>query len=288
MHLERTTVETTGFQFAAVTAGDGDRYALCFHGFPDDPRTFEPLATRLVEAGYTVAAPWMRGYGETESPPLDAGNFTPFDLASDVFAIADALGAEAPLLVGHDWGAIAVTAASVADPDRFDACATMAVPPNFAACLHEHPTQTLRSWYMTEFQVPGHAEDLLRRDDFALIERLWRLWSPGWRGRDEHLSRVKETFRTGETVEAALLYYRDFFDEFLSRRPSALTVRGIDVPTLVLAGERDGCIGVDLFDGVTDCYGAQAELEVVSGAGHFLHLEKPDVVADRVLQFVDG
>ena len=288
MALERTTIETAGPEFAAVTCGDGDRHALCFHGFPDDPRSFTPLLERLAEAGFTAVAPWMRGYGETTGVPVEPGNFTPFDLASDVFALADALGADEPLLVGHDWGAIAVTAASVVGADRFDACVTMAVPPNFVEALDDHASQALRSWYMTQFQLPGHGEDLLRRDDFALIDRLWRLWSPDWAGDDAHLDSVKETFRTGETVEASLTYYRDFFDQFMSRRRSALRVRGIDVPTLVLAGEHDGCIGADLFESATDCYDARAELAVVSGAGHFLHRERPDDVADRILAFVDG
>ena len=101
MALERTTIETAGPEFAALTAGDGDRYALCFHGFPDDPRTFEPLLERLAEAGYTAVAPWMRGYGETTGVSVEPGNFSPFDLASDVFALADALGADEPVLVAQ-------------------------------------------------------------------------------------------------------------------------------------------------------------------------------------------
>jgi pimeloyl-ACP methyl ester carboxylesterase len=52
---------------------------------------------------------------------------------------------------------------------------------------------------MTEFQIPGQGEELLRRDDFALVERLWRRWSPDWDSDDEHLRSVTETFRTDET-----------------------------------------------------------------------------------------
>jgi pimeloyl-ACP methyl ester carboxylesterase len=61
----------------------------------------------------------------------------------------------------------------------------------------------------------------------------------------------------------------------------------VDVPTLLVAGAHDGCISADLFEGATDCFDARAELEVVSRAGHFLHAERPDHVADRILAFVD-
>lgn len=293
--VERTTIDTADLEFAALTCTpegvdafeDADRHALCFHGFPDDPGSMEPLMERLADAGYATVAPWMRGYGETDRPPVEPGNYTPFSLASDVLALIGALGADDPLLVGHDWGAIAVTAASVADPDSIGHAVVMAVPPNFSEALDDHASQALRSWYMTEFQIPGHGEEILRRDDFALIERLWRLWSPGLSAEDR-IEAVKETFRTGETVEASLMYYRDFFDEFMSRPGSARAVRGIDVRTLLLAGRQDGCIGVDLFADATECYDARATLETLPRAGHFLHLEAPDQVADHVLEFVDG
>lgn len=286
--LERTTIDTAGLEFAALTCGDGDRTALLFHGFPDDPESFEPLMRRLADAGYTAVAPYMRGYGETERPPLEPGNFNPFQLGSDVFALVNALEADDPLLIGHDWGAIAVTTAGVTNADAIGACVTMAVPPNFMEALDDHASQALRSWYMTEFQIPGHGEELVRRNDFALIERLWQLWSPNHSVDEDRIASLKETFRTGDTVEAALMYYRDFFDMFMSRRRSELGISGVDAPTLLVAGAGDGCIGADLFEGSTDCFDARAELEVVGGAGHFMHVEQPDYVADRILEFVDG
>ncbi|MDY6780443.1 MAG: alpha/beta hydrolase, partial [Halobacteria archaeon] len=96
----------------------------------------------------------------------------------------------------------------------------------------------------------------------------------------------KETLREGETVEASLLYYRSFFEEFLSKPSDALEVRGIDVSTLLLTGKNDGCISPELFGNSERCYDARSEFERINGAGHFVHAEKPDEVADRVLEFV--
>jgi pimeloyl-ACP methyl ester carboxylesterase len=285
--VEETQIETSGLDFAALRAGSGDRTALLLHGFPDDPTSFEPLLGRLAEAGYTAVAPYMRGYGETERPPLERGNYSPLQLGSDVFALLDALDADDPLVVGHDWGAIALTTASVVDTGEIGTGVMMAVPPNFLATLDDYASQSLRSWYMTEFQIPGHGEELLRRDDFALLERLWQLWSPDWNYDEAHLERVKATFRTGQTVEAALMYYRDMFESMLSRPRSEVRIDAIDVETLLIAGKHDGCIGADLFEGETDSINARAALDVLPRAGHFMHAERPDAVADRILSFVD-
>lgn len=58
-------------------------------------------------------------------------------------------------------------------------------------------------------------------------------------------------------------------------------LRRIDVPTLVVWGEEDRVVGLD--------YGRQfagripgAELQVVSGAGHYVHIDKPAEVVDAI------
>jgi len=283
--MERTTVQTQTLEFDAVRAGDGDRLALLLHGFPDDARTFAPVMERLADAGYTAVAPYMRGYGGTDTPPLEPSNYSVTALGGDVIALLNALGAEDPLVVGHDWGAVALTAVSRLDPSIVGDAVVVAVPPDFVEVLDEHPSQALRSWYMSFFQLPGVAEDALRRDGFALIERLWSMWSPGW-GYGDRIEEVKETFREGDTVEASLLYYRAFFDDVLSKPVDGMRVRGIDVPTLLVAGREDGCVTVSAFEDSERCYDARVELETFGGAGHFVHAEKPDVFADRVLEFV--
>jgi pimeloyl-ACP methyl ester carboxylesterase len=282
--MEKTRIETPTIDFDAVRAGDGDRLAVLFHGFPDDARTFAPVMERLADAGYTAVAPYMRGYGGTDTPPLEPSNYSVTALGGDVITVLNALDADDPLVVGHDWGAVAVTAVSRLDPSLIGEAVVAAVPPNIAEVFDEYPSQVMRSWYMTFFQIPGLAEETLRRDDFALLERLWSAWSPNWDYGDR-IEEVKETFREGNTVEASLLYYRAFFNDFLSKPVGSVRVRGIDVPTLLVAGRNDGCVTSSAFEDSTNCYDARAELEVINGAGHFVHAEKPDEFTDRVLEF---
>ena len=280
-HRERVTAN--GIDFEYLTQGDGDRLALCLHGFPDDAGTFEPLSSRLADAGFTAAAPYMRGYGPTDRAPN--GDYTAGALGRDAIALADELGGENPILVGHDWGAVAAYTAASIDPDRFSHIVTMAVPPNFPTRALSHPRQWLRSWYMAFFQLPELPERALRAEEFALIEAIWRLWGPGEYS-PERVESVKETFRAPGTVEATLAYYRQFARQLVQNPPFGGSGGGIEVPGLVIAGERDGCIGVSLFTDADDDFDADCRVIAVRGAGHFVHRERPDVVAEEILAFV--
>jgi len=288
------TITANDIEFAYYRAGNGDRLALCLHGFPDDAKSLDPVADRLADAGFTAVSPYMRGYGPTSRAP--DRDYSANALGADAVALADALqeqeSCEDAILVGHDWGAVAGYAAARRDPEQFSHLVTMAVPPGFGALIWEHPRQVLRSWYVWLFQFPGVAERALKRRDFALVEVLWNLWSPGWDYEREHLDGVEETFRTEGTPEAALQYYRQFVNPVAKRlpkdgRPSLDDLPQIGVPGLVVAGAEDGCIGADLFDRADEVFDADCRVIRVQEAGHFMHRERPAVVAEEILSFVE-
>ena len=284
---QRGRVTANGIEFEYLAQGDGDRLALCLHGFPDDAGTFEPLLSRLGDAGFTAVAPYMRGYGPTDRAP--DGDYTAGALGRDAIALADELGGENPILVGHDWGAVAAYAATSIDADRFSHVVAMAVPPNFPTRALSHPRQWLRSWYMAFFQLPELPERALRAGDFAFIDVLWGLWGPG-EYPAARIESVKDTFRAPGTVEAALAYYRQFARQLLRNPPfggGSGNGSDIEVPGLVVAGERDACIGTALFADADDAFAGECRVVSVRGAGHFMHRERPAVVADEILAFIE-
>lgn len=254
--------------------------ALCLHGFPDQPQSFRPLAARLAAAGYRVCAPHLPGYHP--SPERSA----PDALALGRWAVAaaDHLAPDQPAcVVGHDWGAIAVYVAAALAPGRFSAAVTLAVPHPLALLgnLGRNPAQLLRSWYMFFFQLPRLPERALP----TLADRLWSGWSPGYRLADgDRRALVESLVASGS---APLDYYRH-----LRRAPRLLTpaVRAqlarITTPTLILHGERDGCVGAALGRGQERFFTGAVEAERIAGLGHFLHLEAPDAIADRILAWL--
>ncbi|RMF13305.1 MAG: alpha/beta hydrolase, partial [Candidatus Dadabacteria bacterium] len=244
-------------------------------------------------AGYRCYLPYMRGYGETDPDPND--DYFAVSLAEDATGLAEAFGNGEPVtLIGHDWGAVATYAAAVHAPAAFERIVAMAVPPTSVIrrnLLHD-PAQLRRSWYMFFFQAPLLSEYALMANDFALIERLWRDWSPGWLYPEWHIDSVKGTFRTPGTPRRALLYYRCMIRPPMPSQKERyrmsfdlLTRHAIQVPSLVIAGRRDGCLGIRMYDGWQRAFSGPCRFEVIEDAGHFVQAERPDVVARRILDW---
>ena len=275
--LQQGTVDANGVRFSLLSTGPaGGPLALCLHGFPDTAWTWRFLLPRLAEAGFRAVAPFMRGYAPTAVP--EDGRYDSRALADDANALHEALGGDGQaVLIGHDWGAIAAYPAVAAAPERWRAAVTMAVPPPAALAggLLTYD-QIRRSFYVYFFQLP-FAEAIVGADDLAFVARLWEEWSPGYDAAAD-VARVREALGSPANLSAALGYYRALFS------PVGGGVSGGATPAhlalLYLHGRDDGCIGVSMAEA--------AGGEVVEGAGHFFHLEKPGEVGGRVVAFLTG
>ena len=291
---EPRRVTANGVDFAYLEDGPADGpLALCLHGFPDHALTWEPLLRDLAAAGYHAVAPWMRGYSPTGLAP--DGNYQTASLGLDAIALADALGGDGDaVLIGHDWGAATAYVAVAHAPKRFRKLVTAAVPHFGAFGSHfMKPAQLKRSWYMFFFQSPL-ADVVVPMDDYAVIDTLWRDWSPGYEPKPEYMRALKETFSAPGCLDAALGYYR----AMLGTTPgdpalAEIQAKGageIPLPTLYLNGIDDGCLGIEgvVDDELRPFFPAGLEIERVPGAGHFLHLERPDLVNPRILRFLQA
>ena len=288
--VERATVSAGDLEFATLATGPDDGpLALCLHGFPDTAHTWRHLLPRLAAAGHRAVAPFTRGYAPT-SVPAD-GVFQTGALAADANALHDALGADdRAVLVGHDWGALSVYGAAGAEPDRWRAVVGLAVPPGEALgqAFLTNLDQLQRSWYMFLFQHPL-ADLLVPTGEHALLARLWAQWSPGYDAAVD-VAHVREALAEPEHVHAALGYYRatlgDGPRDARYDTTQAATTAFPPQPTLYLHGADDGCIGVEVAVAAFATAPAHAEFATVDDAGHFLHLEQPDRVNDRIVDFL--
>ncbi|MDX2092546.1 MAG: alpha/beta hydrolase [Kofleriaceae bacterium] len=274
MSLARTMFALPTGTFHALVGGEPSAPPLVYlHGFPDHPPTARAFLEPFTRT-HRVVAPWLRGYAPS---PL-AGPFDLETLARDVIALADHLGGPIDL-VGHDWGAAITYIACVLAPERVRRAVTMAVPHllTFARALAT-PAQLRRSWYMGLFQLPG-SDRLVRRQQLALIESLWRQWSPGFTLAPELRAELHACLAA--SLPAPLEYYRELRRP-LSKLPSRLRLaaRPITTPLLQLHGANDGCV---LPPTSNDGHRFRHRVrEIVPDVGHFLQLEAPDVVALRI------
>ena len=288
MTLTEGRATANGVELAFQEVGAGP-LALCLHGFPDSPHTWRHLLPALASAGYRAVAPFLRGYAPSEVPA--DGHYQTAALALDACALHDVLGGgDDAVIVGHDWGAMATYVAANHEPERWRRVVTMAVPPAGAmAGGFLSFAQLKRSWYMFFFQHPL-AEMAVPMDDLAFIDGLWADWSPGYDA-SEDLPHVKDCLRDPANLGAALGYYRATLSGIgVDPALDAVQAKGAEVtaqPTLYLHGRDDGCLGVDLAETATSFLTSPgSRMEVVDGAGHFLHVERPDEVNRLVVDFV--
>ena len=276
--------------FTAVEEGQGP-LVLCLHGFPDCYKSFRYQLPFLAEQGYRAVSVSLRGY-EPSSQPVE-GDYSLESIASDVIAFMDELGEEKAHLVGHDWGAAIVYTAGAAAPERFYSLTTMAVPHSgrFVNDAFFKPKQALLSWYMVFFQLRGIADFTVRRDNYAFIRWLWKVWSPNWHPGEEALSEVLDTLRQPGVQRASLAYYREALSpKQLPLTPArrAANAYPVPVPTLAITGRNDGCIDSDIFQALckSEDFPMGLEVRVVENAGHFLHQEQPEAVNELLLSWL--
>jgi len=270
-----------------VAGDDAAPVVICAHGFPDCARSFRAQVPALVNAGWRVVMPWLRRY--FPSGIARNGKYDAAALAGDLCALAERFSpGRACALVGHDWGAIAAYAACALAPSRFSSLCTLAVPHLRAVAAHgPSRAQLERSWYIGLFQLRVIAERRLAADHFALIDRLWRDWSPGWAAPPDELDAVKATMPTRAHVSAVLGYYRALASwSALAGESRRLVFAPTTVPSLYLHGADDGCMGVELTWGVERAYQRGVDVHRLDGAGHFLHQEKPADVNALLLAFL--
>lgn len=280
----------------ALTWGPRDApVALCLHGFPDTPYGFRKIAPRLVEAGWRVVAPFMRGYAPS-SIPADGSYHVGAMMDDALRARAAAGGTPHDVVIGHDWGAIATTGLAAMPDSPFAKAVIMSVPPSAAfrrkAGAAERARlgaqlarQLLRSWYIMYFQLPWLPE----RSASWVLPLLWRRWSPGYHA-DEDLRHVDAAIGTPESWHAALGPYR----ATIRNTPPPARYAELNKlwteepvwPCLYLHGRDDGCMTAAFARWAEKVLPPGSEVAIVEHAGHFLQLEQPDKVADLVLGFI--
>jgi pimeloyl-ACP methyl ester carboxylesterase len=265
--------------FHAIELGPRDAPPLLWlHGFPDHPPTALPFLEHLTKTR-RVIAPWLRGYAPS---PL-AGPFDVDTLVADVLALIDQLGAKQVDLVGHDWGAAITYATCAAAPERVRRAVTLALPHplTFLRAL-KTATQMRRSWYMALFQIPG-SERLLRANDMAMVDHLWRTWSPGLVLDDARRGALHACLTA--SLPAPLNYYRAMVRPLAQFRARVEKLTGpLATPLLQLHGADDGCIVAPTADDARRF--DHRELAIVPGVGHFLHLEAPSAIAQRIVAWL--
>ena len=276
--IETHAVDANGLTFEVDTCGDGERLALCLHGFPELAFSWRHQLPLLARLGYRAWAPNLRGYGRTSRPPAVADYALPH-LVADAAGLIDAAGARSALLVGHDWGGAVAWHTALRHPERVERLAVLNMP--HPACFLEGLRswrQRLRSWYIAAFRVPWLPERMLAAGHgWLAAEALAASASDRSRFPPEVLRVYRDAAARPGAMRAMINYYRALPLAGPPPEAAAALRERIDIPTLMIWGEDDFALGRELLRG-TDEFVTDLVIRTLPGISHWVQQEAPETV----------
>ncbi|WP_327052254.1 alpha/beta fold hydrolase [Halomicrococcus gelatinilyticus] len=287
-------VVANGVRLHHVEAGDpADPLVVLLHGFPEFWYSWRDQVPALADAGFHVVAPDMRGYNRSEKPHgVDAYRLA--ELVGDVVGLLDRFDAERAHVVGHDWGGIVAWETAIRHPDRLADLAVLNAPhPGaYRRELLQNPDQWRRSWYALAFQLPWLPEALLGALDCAGVAELLAGSATTPSTFDERdLRWYREAACRPGALRSALNYYRAQFRGELRRELGAVLgdrrSLDVDVPTLLVWGERDPALDVSLTEGL-DEWVPDLRVERFPDASHWIQNERPERVTELLVEFLSS
>lgn len=268
------SVEVNGLNFTVTDTGTGP-VVLLLHGFPDSRHVWRYQIPALLDAGYRVVAPDLRGFGES-SRPEGVENYTIDKLAADVVGIMDVLGIKQASVIGHDFGAGLAWFTVAYYPDRFNKLVAMSVGvsgnPGWQTI-----EQREKSWYFDFFNKEGIAEEALSAENFKLFRELIR--------NQGDPDRFFTDMARPDALTAALNWYRANTKGFGKRITEPLFPL-INIPVMGIWSTGDHhLLELQMKESVWNVTGPW-RYERVEDAGHWMMLEKPAVINELLLDFL--
>ena len=266
-------VDVAGVGIEYEVTGEGPSVVL-LHGFPDSGRLWRHQVPALVEAGFRVIVPDMRGYGLSDKPSAVEA-YAMQALAGDVLAVLSDAGADRAHVVGHDWGAAVSWGLAALAAERVDHLVALSVghPATFRQGGFE---QHEKSWYMLLFQFVGIAEEWLSADAWANF----RAWS-----RHPDADSVIAELEAGGSLTPGLNYYRANLppEVWLHSVPALPPIR---VPTMGVWSSGDIALTERQMTNSAQNTSGLWRYERLEGPGHWMQLEVPDEVNRLLIDFL--
>ncbi len=287
-------------RLAYLREGVGGYPLVLVHGYPETKRIWWRNIRPLVEAGFEVIVPDLRGYGDSDLSDDDAYDLTLY--SRDIYALVhDVLGHDRCGLLAGDVGGVVTCDMANRFPgfvDRmifFNSVAPM-VPERL-----EWYTERGLSLMMLEHGPTGDYRIRQGRDWKQLMEDLdtparRRRWvrdfyehrllaSPGSFEEDDFDFHV-EPFEDLRRLAAGWAPYQLEYGRPMSEPP--LLAQPVEVPTLILYGPDDQVVPKDFAKRCEIAFPNRVGPLIVPECGHFLQWERADVLNEVAKYFFSG
>lgn len=265
-----------------VREGKGPPLML-MHGWPGFWWEWYKCIGPLAEH-FDVIVPDMRGYGDSQKPDLaDLSKFTLDVVTDDHAKLLRHLGIERAYVVGHDYSALIMHKFVRLYRDMTIKGLTIdPITPGFEARYLSVP-HFAESWY-SQFHQLDMAVELVassREATKIYFKHFLSHWSHDRNLiTDEEMEIYTDNFAKPGNIHAGFNFYRANLS--LTSAPWTQLDRTIsDVPMTFLQGMGDTVVPSVWTDLVPPWYNNYT-MEYVKDAGHFMMMEKPDLVVDRI------
>ncbi len=290
----KNRIEANGASINLVYGGSGPPLLL-LHGYPQTHVEWHKMAPRLAR-DYTVVAPDLRGYGDSDKPPAAAGDLSVYckrTTAQDQVEVMAELGFDSFHLVGHDRGVRVGQRLALDHPEQVRSFTALDVVPSQAA-FDNMDQQLAFSWFHWHLmrQPAPFPETLIGSNARFYLDFLLDQWT-GVEGAitPEAYAEYLRCFDNPDTIRATCLDYRGI--ELDLEHDEEDRGRKLECPVLVLWGgnmpRRPGWQTGASLDMLTvwrerarDVRGRALD------CGHFLPEERPAETTAAVLEFLEG
>lgn len=285
----RRTVSAGGLELAVWEWGDeGAPPVLFAHGGFDFAGTFDTLAPRVADGGFRVVAWDQRGHGDSQHATLYSWEA---DLR-DAAAVLDSVGPGPVPIVGHSKGGAQMLQLADALPHRVSHLVNLDGLPSdrsWPDVPDHHRTKMLNGELGAWLDHRRKAGDKIRRPGTIdeLAERRGRMnprMDPAWLRYLVPIGGHEAPDGWRWKIDASMR-----MGGFGPWRPgwSMARLPSLGMPVLCVLGLDIEVMGWGtLPEDVIPHLPPGARFVPLDGVGHFVHIEKPDVVADLILELI--
>jgi pimeloyl-ACP methyl ester carboxylesterase len=291
MHSE--TVSLQGQPFFLRRWGDPALpRLLLLHGFPEYGGAWSDVAAHLSDR-FCCLAPDQRGFGQSWAPD-DVAAYTTSKLVADMADLIRQTG-DGPIAVfGHDWGAAVAYGLAMFRPELVSQLiiANGVHPVPFQRALAAGGAQSEASQYILFLRGDG-SETAMSADNFARMERFFRAkMTTDWLTADRLEDYRREWARPGK-LKTMIHWYRASplavaspGQPISDLPPLPLEKLHVRCPHLLIWGEQDQALLPEATEGL-DAFCADLTRISLPDCDHWLLHQKPDVIADIALNWLD-
>ncbi|MFG2171036.1 alpha/beta fold hydrolase [Streptomyces niveus] len=235
------TVDADGIRVHTRMAGHGPP-VLLLHGYPQTHQIWHHVAPRLAES-HTVVVTDLRGYGDSDKPPSDAGH-TPYAkraMAQDQLTVMRTLGFDRFAVVGHDRGGRVGHRLALDHPEAVTSLAVLDIVPTDHAYRHADAAFAT-GYYHWFFLTAGNGipEHLIGKDpDFWIRARMGARHQGGTPFSPAAMDEYVRCFSDPAAIHASCEDYRAAATiDLVHDRADADAGRRVTCPVLALWGGR--------------------------------------------------